>query len=429
MNSRSKVAWQLLLSLITPVIGLIYAFKSRSHSFIVFSGTLFMGLVGSTFIYRPGSDGYTHLEVVKNHYLDMSFFQFISDSTSLLMLQPVEGSKDLYKHILSYVSGSILGTPEMLHFFAGLVLGYFFTKSVLLVLETKPKHKVSILLLSFIALFLIIRSISALNSIRMWTAMWVFFYGAYAYVKRGKTKYLWVVLLAALIHFSYLLYAVPLAAALVLKRRKLLIAILFVSSFFGTINYNTATKFIQSAGVYESNIGVNIIDQEERQRRAAQAKASNKSSNFYKEYGPYVYGNYSIVFLSFILLFLYLRQINNAQLEFLIAGGLLILALANMSGAVSPSVSGRGITIAATFLTAAAIQVISLMNSSQFSTNTKNLINFSFYAFFISSMPHLLFHISYAINSISAFIVILPIISWILGYSDFSIREAIGDII
>jgi len=389
-----------------------------------------MGLVGSAFMYTPGSDGHTHLEAVKSYYMDMSFIQFLNDTTSLLVLQPVEGSNDLYKHLLSYLAGGIFGIPELLHFFAGLILGFFYTKSVLIVIEGRSRHKKTWLLLALVALFLIIRSISALNSIRMWTGMWVFFYGSYSHVKKGKIKSLWVVFLATLIHFSYLLYAIPLVMAIVLKRRKLLIAGLFISSFFVNVNFDTASRLVQSTGLYEGKAKYNVISQEELERRAAQVAGKEQKSNFYKELGPTIYSNYSIVFLSFILLFLYLRKINDVvHLEFLIAGGLIILALANISGSFSPSVSGRGTTIAATFLTGATIQVLLLRDRLRFSSGLKKLINGSFAGFFISAIPYLLFNISYAINSVSVFIMMFPFSSWFLGDADFSIREAIGDII
>jgi hypothetical protein len=429
MSLKTKIGQQLLLSMISPVIGLIYAFKSRNHKFIVFSGTLFMGLVGSAFMYNPGSDGLSHLDEVKKHYMDMSLLQFISDTGSLLILQPVESSNDLYIHFLSYLAGGVFGIPELLHFFAGLILGYFYTKSVLIVLEDRFERKKTWLLLALIALFLIIRSVSALNSIRMWTGMWVFFYGSYSYIKRGDVKYLLVVFLATLIHFSYLLYAIPLVMAVVLKRRKLLVAGLYIASFFISVNFDTASGLVESTGLYENKTGY-VLSQERIEEHEAKADDNRQNANFYKALGPLIYTNYSIVFLSFVLLFLYLRKNNDVvHLEFLIAGGLIILALANISSSSSPMVSGRATAIAATFLTAAAIQVVFLENKLRFNSGLKKLINISFAGFLISAIPFLLFHISYAIGSVSIFIIVFPFSSWLLGDIDLSIREAIGDII
>jgi len=372
-----------------------------------------MGLVGSAFMYNPGSDGLSHLDEVKKHYMDMSLLQFISDTGSLLILQPVESSNDLYIHFLSYLAGGVFGIPELLHFFAGLILGYFYTKSVLIVLEDRFERKKTWLLLALIALFLIIRSVSALNSIRMWTGMWVFFYGSYSYIKRGDVKYLLVVFLATLIHFSYLLYAIPLVMAVVLKRRKLLVAGLYIASFFISVNFDTASGLVESTGLYENKTGY-VLSQERIEEHEAKADDNRQNANFYKALGP----------------LLYLRKNNDVvHLEFLIAGGLIILALANISSSSSPMVSGRATAIAATFLTAAAIQVVFLENKLRFNSGLKKLINISFAGFLISAIPFLLFHISYAIGSVSIFIIVFPFSSWLLGDIDLSIREAIGDII
>ncbi|WP_020536129.1 EpsG family protein [Lewinella cohaerens] len=423
---KNKIVYQFLLSFISPVLAIYIAIKSVNEKFIVFSGTFLMGLVGSNFIYLPGTDGYAHLTKGYVFYLDMSFSQFIQDSIKLLLFQPVETSSDIYKHLLSYLASSIFGVPELLHLFAGLILGYFFTKSVLLVLENKPKQKSSILLLAFITLFLIVRSVSALNSIRMWSAMWVFFYGAYAYIKRGKVKYLWVVVLAAFIHFSYLLYSIPLFMAFVLKRRKLLISTLFVLSFFVNVNYEQAKSIVQLTGLYEQKAKSTVISEKTIDERAAEGAISLEKTNFYKRLGPVMYSSFSLVLLSFVLLFVYLKKLNNVHLDFLIAGGLLLFALSNISASFSPSVSGRGVTIAGTFLTAAAIQLLFLKRELVFTRITNSIINFSFSVFLISSIPNLLFNISYAMNSVSVFFIGLPAISWVMGDQDSSVRDFIA---
>jgi ABC-type uncharacterized transport system permease subunit len=122
---------------------------------------------------------------------------------------------------------------------------------------------------------------------------------------------------------------------------------------------------------------------------------------------------------------LYLKKTNVEYLDFLIAGGLLILSLSNLAETTSPSVHGRGYTIAATFLTAAAIQVLFHKKALQLSKFRSKLIKSSFPVFILSSIPFLLFHISYALNSISAFSIVLPFSSWFIGDKDFSVRDFI----
>jgi hypothetical protein len=422
---KENKAYHILLMCISPLIGLALIFKMKNKAYITYMGTLFFGFLGSLFIYSPDSDGATHLEAVKLYYVDMSFIEFIDGTIKLLTFRPTEISNDLYLHLISYLSGGVFQIPELLHVLGGLLLGYFFTKSVLLVLEDKPKQKLGILLLSFIALFLIVRSISALNSLRMWTGMWVFFYGAFSYVKKKETRYLWIVGLAIFIHFSYLLYAFPLAAAIVLRRRKKLVVSILIASFVINVGFQQVFGLVESTGLYQDKLKYTVVDQDELDRRAAQSSENEVATNFYKEFGPYIYNNFSILLLSFVLVMLYLKKTNVEYLDFLIAGGLLILSLSNLVETTSPSVHGRGYTIAATFLTAAAIQVLFHKKALQLSKFRSKLIKSSFPVFILSSIPFLLFHISYALNSISVFSIVLPFSSWFIGDKDFSVRDFI----
>jgi hypothetical protein len=427
-QARLNKPYHILLMFLSPVLGLAFTLKSKSDKYITFFGTLFFGILGSLFIYIPGNDGHTHMEDVKRYYLDMTFIEFTSGFWDLLTFKQIEASNDLYKHIISYLAGGVLRTPELIHLFGGLLLGYFFTKSVLLVLENLPKHKKGILLIAFIALFLIVRSVSALNSLRMWTAMWVFFYGSFAYIKRKDTKYLWIIGLSIFIHFSYLLYVIPLVGAMLLRRKKLIIIGLFMASFVVNVGFQQATGLIGSAGIYQDKIETNVIDEDEIDRRGNQSKGK-ESGNFYKEFGPYIYNNFSILLLSFILVIIYYKNDGIEYLNFLIAGGLLLLALSNLAETTSPSIHGRGYTIAATFLSAAAIQILSLNKGFKFRGFSPRLFNTSIYFFLASSIPYALFHISYALNTISAFVLCLPFLSWISGNDDFSIRDFIAFIL
>ncbi|MCH7412064.1 hypothetical protein MM213_01105 [Belliella sp. R4-6] len=420
MNSKTKNF--LYLSFLSPVLGLYLSVRNSDDRFIVFAGTLFMGIVGSVFIYIDGNDGHTHLMHVYDYYMDMSLFVFFKDLGSLLLFQPTDIANDVYKHVISYLAGGVFRIPELIHLFGGLLLGYFFTKSVLLVLENRPKEKLGILLLLFIFLFLITRSISALNSLRMWTAMWVFFYGALAYVKRGETRYLWIIGLSVLIHFSYLLYTVPLIGAIVLREKRIIVVGLFLLSFFVKLGFDQASEIVETTGLYQDKAKYTVVDQETLDRRADE-QSDKGSANFYKEFGPTVYKNYSTILLAFTLILIYLKKTDMPYLDFLIASGLLILALSNLSSTSSPSVEGRGYTIASTFLVAAAIQVLFFKDYFLYSGIRSRIINMSLYTFLVSAIPYVLFQLSYTLNTVSFFILFVPLGSWLLGSGDFSIRD------
>lgn len=424
MTEARRRLQHLALALFSPALALYVAVKSRNSSFIVFAGTLFMGFVGSTFIYVKGNDGHSHLMDVYSDYLDMSLVAFFQDLGSLLLFQPTDTATDVYKHVISYLAGGVFGVPELIHVFGGLLLGYFFTKSVLLVLEPKPKGAMGVLLVAFIALFLMSRSISALNSLRMWTGMWVFFYGALLYAKQGRLKDLWPVGLAVLIHFSYLLYTLPLLLALGLHQRKWLVVGLFVASFFTTVGFEQASGLVESSGLYQDKAKYTVVNQDTLDRRRAE-QSDAPTANFYKEFGPTVYKSFSTLLLAFTLIVLYFKNKQRPYLDVLITSGLLILALSNLAAVTSPAVNGRGYTIAGTFLVAAAIQVLCMPAVFLKKGFQSGVLKASFLVFLVSAIPYVLFNISYIINTISFFVFINPSASWLAGAGDFSIRDVL----
>ena len=199
---HSQKRYLILLMFVSPLLGLVAFLKSKNEKFLLFFGVLFFGFAGSVITYREGSDAHTHLMNTRHYYLDKSLIEFLTDSYKLLTFQSIQGSTDLYLHIISFFSASILQSPTLIHVFSGLILGYFFTKSVLLLLQNKLRNKKGYILISFIFLFILIRSVGALASIRMWIGMWILFYGVYGYVKTKNKKYFLVIVFSIIVHFS-----------------------------------------------------------------------------------------------------------------------------------------------------------------------------------------------------------------------------------
>lgn len=421
--NNNKGSYYLFLAFISPVLAMYLACRSESQKFIVLSGTLFMGLLGSVFIYLVGNDGHSHLMDVYKFYLDMSLLDFLYGLGSLLIFQPYEASSDLYKHIISYLAGGVFQIPELIHLFGGLLLGFFFTKSVFLVLENKPKQKAGFLLYCFIGLFLISSSISALNSLRMWTAMWVFFYGSFGYIKRKDKKFIWIIVLSFFIHFSYMIFIIPVILVIFLKKNRLLIFGVFVSSFFVNIGQDQISDIMAYSGVYEDRQKIYLLDQDTIESRDLETTSKAVNLNFYKSIGVLVYLNFSIILLAFTLSLIYLKGTSIESLDFLIAAGLMILAFSNLASFSSPAIEGRGYSIASIFLVAGSIQILCLKDLFLVNGFKTRIIKYSFHLFLISSIPYILFNIADIFSTISYFSIIMPIGSWLLGNEDISIRD------
>lgn len=426
---KSQKGYLILVFLTSPVVGLLQLFKSKSEKFYTFFGTLFFGLVGSLFVYVEGSDGYSHLLKAKNLYLDMSFGEFLKKSFEILTFDSTSGSTDMYLHIISFVSASILQIPSLIHVFAGLILGYFFTKSVLLLLKDQLGVSKSAILIGFVFLFLLIRSISALNSIRMWTGMWVLFYGAYSYVLTKEKKYLFVLLFAVGVHFSYVVILIPVIFSYFFKKRKWILIFIYILSFSAAIGFGSVSSFIPQADLLESKQNTYVIDSdddlERYEARNIESQKERENQNFYKASGEINYLNYSIVGLTIILLFFYLRKESDLNLEFLTATGIVLYSFSNVVS-FSPSLAGRTKTIAAVFILAAAIHLQLSLKNYRLSFKNIRRLKSSLILFLVSSIPMVLFQISYIFQNTSFFLFLFPQVSWFFGDYDFSIRTGIG---
>lgn len=175
-----------------------------------------------------------------------------------------------------------------------------------------------------------------------------FFYGALCIVKKQKLKYVFVLLFSIFIHFSYLLYSIPLAIAFLLRKRRAFIVALFIISHFSTVGYDQASNLVGDTGLYEDKQKY-ILDEETKEITDYEYKTQVANTNFYRRLGPDLYNSFSTPFLGFLLILIYLSGKRIDYVDFLIASGLLIIVLGNMTGGLSRTISGRGVAIASTF--------------------------------------------------------------------------------
>lgn len=428
MENKQK-GYLLLLFLFSPFLGIVNVFKIKDEKALTFFGTLFFGLVGSVFVYIEGTDGHSHLMNAKQFYTDMSLGEFFTKAYEVVTFSATVGSTDLYLHVISFLSTSVLQSPTLIHVFAGMVLGYFFTKSVLLVLKDNLQTKKGYILLGFIVLFLLIRSIGALNSIRMWTGMWVLFYGTYSYAIKKEVKYLYVTGFAILVHFSYVVILIPVVLSYLIQKKKTLLTVVYAVSFFTSLGFSVFQAYLPQSDLLENKQKFTVIDSKDKAKlfadNAEKAEVASANLNFYKASGATNYLNYSIVGLTILLLFFYLKRETDTKLNFLIAVGVGLYTFANLVS-FSPALQGRTKTIAATFILAAAIHLQLTMKAYLVSQKTKTLINIVYTLFLTSAIPMFLFQISYIFQSFSFYLLFLPEVSWLLGDQDSSLRSIIG---
>lgn len=427
-KDRQQKGYILLLLFVSPILALFNILKLKNNRDITFFGTLFFGMIGSLYIYKEGNDGFTHRTLLEQDYGDMSLSEFLSQSYDIFTFNSGEGTTDFYLHLLSYISGSVFHVPELLHVFAGLVLGYFFTKSVLLIIGDNLQKKKGYILMGLIFLLLLIKSISALNSIRMWTGMWVLFYGTYGWAKTKNIKYVIAILFSMIVHFSYVVIIIPIAISYLIRERKRILVLVYIVSFFTTFGFSYIESFVPKSELFESKQEQYAIDSDEKaerfEKRYSDAAVINSKKSFYKGSGQTTYTDYSIVGLTIVMLFFYLKKESDANFKFLIAVGIGLYTFSNVMS-FSPSLQGRTKVIAATFLLAAAIQLQFTLYKYRLSLKTKKRVNFGFICFLLSSTTMVLYQISFILQGFSFFFLIFPELSWLIGDNDFSLREAL----
>ena len=427
-KDRQQKGYILLLLFVSPILALFNILKLKNNRDITFFGTLFFGMIESLYIYSDGNDGFKHRFLVEQNYIGMSFNEFLSQSYDILTFNAGEGTTDFYLHILSFIAGSVFNIPELLHVLAGLVLGYFYTKSVLLIIGDNLQQKKNYILMGLIVLLLLIKSISALNSIRMWTGMWVLFYGTYGWAKTKNIKYFTAILFSTVVHFSYVVIIILVAISYLIRERKRLLVLIYIISFFTSFGFSYFESFVPKSELFEAKQEQYAIDSEEKaerfEKRYEDAKVINSNKSFYSASGQENYVNYSIVGLTILMLFFYLKKESDKNFMFLISIGVGLYTFSNIV-AFSPSLQNRTKVIAATFLLAAAIQLYYTLYRYRLSVNAKKRFDFGLICFLLSSTTMVLYQISFILQGFSFFLLMFPELSWLLGDNDFSLREAL----
>ncbi|WP_158860027.1 EpsG family protein [Lunatibacter salilacus] len=426
-DSKTAVRNYFLLSLLSPVLGLITLLRSGNSRLLLPVGTFLMTILGSIYVYSPESDGESHRRTVESAYLDMGVAEFLTSFFQLFVLNnenaPI-GISDPYLHLLGFLSGGIYGIPELLHVFAAFVYGlvYFSILKILFERITLP-NGISLIVVLF-SIFFIYRGITGFNAIRWWTALWLMLYGFLAYWHYEKRKYLIFSLLAVYIHYSFIAFIFPALVAIWLHKRLKLVMVIWVISFFLGASYDLIKPFIPALEVIEQKQQYTLDEEQLQGTAEARANAPQKITRFYAAFGEASFRDYSIPLL-IVFLFWLLRSIsgtNRTLIMQLFTAGVLLYAFGNFME-FSPSVSGRAKAGAAPFIMLAGLLNLSSLYNNNFTFYRSYKVRTVMNLFFISSIPLIMYHLSYTLNMLSAFALMLPGASWFLGSDDFSIRE------
>ena len=166
----------------------------------------------------------------------MTFATFLSDLWHILTFQEASdsGIRDLYKHVVSYFVGGVLGQPQLFFTVIAFVYGYFFTGSLLEIFRHVKWRHVNYIVLGLAAMLFLVKNIEGVNTVRTWTGLWVLVYACLRYYDTKKARYALMMLLPPFIHFGYFVMVLPALAVLVLGNKPRAYAVIFVLSSMTT---------------------------------------------------------------------------------------------------------------------------------------------------------------------------------------------------
>lgn len=421
---KQQLTHYIFVSLLSPALAITTLFRTKNYHFILVGSVLSMGLFGLFFTYPSFSDGGTHLERSLRYYSNMSFYEFFSEFNNIIFQNPTYSSEDLYIHILSFFSNSILGLPKTMHFFAGLLLGFVIFKSLWRVMGEKIYHLTWKNGLIFLTVLLFIHSVHSLNAIRISTAMWVCFYGVVSYYQTRNFKYLFVIILASQIHLGYAIIAIPAFVAVYISRYKVLLIIVWILSFSYSLEFDPFKGYLPETEVSELKSKQYFLDDEMLQLRMEQRLSDE--GNWYSTRGPEWYHNIAIPGLLILMLPVYLSKKIEPIFKLLVGMALTTYILSNLVG-FSPSLQGRifNLTSISILFAALTLSVSYILNFNYWFLKLWNLYKI---LFLILCIPYIMKNISHIMGTTDVFFFIGSVATLFFDQS-YSLREIIGDII
>lgn len=194
-DMRSHYLLMLLLLIVWPFGALLYSIynydeKASKVVFIVFTALFGYSMVAES----SGLDLYRVLRLLPEAY-----HQSLG---SYLTYRGVNESVDIYRDAVTFIVSRLTNNPKWLMLSFGLVAGYVYTKT--LSLFTSEFTGKNIFTYILVITFSCIIGMDSIAGVRFGLAAYVFFYGAIKVINTGDKRYLWVALLSALIHFSFL---------------------------------------------------------------------------------------------------------------------------------------------------------------------------------------------------------------------------------
>lgn len=412
--------------IVSPVLGLFQSLRTNNRNVQRWILILFITFYGSIINLSIESDGYRHAQNVHDHYIGLSFDQFISELYDIIAFKSnYEINEDVFIHVVSYFSGEILRAPGLFFTIISFIYGYFFIGSMFRVFKSFPKIQNGILFFGFALIFILWKNIEAINTVRTWTGMWVLFYSCISYYETKKIKYIFLMFLPPLFHVGYFIMAIPAWIVLIFGSRKIIYSIVFIGSFFFTFSYdNVILKKFTEQEVGKEKVEAYYLDPNEYQKQITQSK---KDVAWYAKYQNEGYVKLGLLGITFLLILsgAYFVDFNKIELK-LFSIGILAQAFSNVMVSLY-AVSQRSGAIAGLFILATIVLLFQRNYFAQLWVK-KSILRAVLWGCFLILVPFIIFKAADLIFYISVFVFFAPFVIWFDPDYNLSIRELINDL-
>jgi hypothetical protein len=199
--SLSSSNYYFVLFLVWPFLAFLTAIMNYSQKEA--RKTVYMFLVYFGLTYIISVEGYVDaagyaMDLKANAQLPFSdFFNIVGG------LYNSGTSVDIIEPFISFIVSRFTDNHRILFAVYAAVFGFFYLKSISLIYN-RYRENPGWNVLIFQIFFILILPITSINGFRMWTAAWIFFYGAYHVVLYRDPRYILIALSASLVHFSFL---------------------------------------------------------------------------------------------------------------------------------------------------------------------------------------------------------------------------------
>jgi len=425
MNKRA-FAYYLLIMFVFPVLSLAHGL--RSNLGMKFKRKLlivFITIYGSVITISESNDGFRHQERVYSHYVDLSFVDFFSEIFDILFFRGNPNiNDDLYIHIISYLTGGVLGMPWLFFIVVSFVYAYFFSGSLFKVINLRKGVKYKWYVYGFVVIFILWKNIEGINTVRTWTGLWVLFYACISYYTTKKKKYLLLMFTPPLIHVGYFIMAIPAWLVLILGVRHKMFIILLILSFSTTIlNPQIVLSQLEKTETGQNKIRGYYVEEERTSSELIEEYAQN---TWYKRFYALGVQNLGVNLLAFVVIGLGVYRLNLNTLEaHLFSIGILTKALSNVTWFLT-AVSNRSGLISGLFILACIVLFLLRNNSTDLQSKRLKLFNNLIKIGVLIFVPFFIYKIADMIYFISVYMLAFPFISWFADNTNYSIREFLG---